>query len=320
MDGLARKMLHYVSTFPSSAYSKLGRMLCCLAQSFLMTLAGAWLVQCVTASGARAIDILPRDYLALPSGTNIAAFYYDLIRSSEFNLAAVGTSKNKNNTDLHIDVGVYRQIYYGDIGGRSWAAEVVVPFSTEAGQIAGNKLGRSTGVGDILVAAGISFLPQLERTYNIATALYVSMPTGSYSPTQRLNLGANRWSFDPQNGNKFWFDAAVDVIMYTNNDDIGVYHAILRQQPTYQGQVWLSYVPDKSSLVSVGYAVQVGGAQNINGINTGIKTASEQVRFAYSKSLTNQFQVVGSVAHDVSVTGGFKKDVEVLFRALYTWR
>ena len=45
-----------------------------------------------------------------------------------------------------------------------------------------------------------------------------------------------------------------------------------------------------------------------------------QVRFAYSKFLTNQFQVVGSVAHDVSVTGGFKKDVEALFRALYTWR
>jgi len=324
MDGLARKMLHYVSTFPSSAYSKLGRMLCCLAQSFLMTLAGAWLVQCVTASGARAIDILPRDYLALPSGTNLAAFYYDLIRSSEFNIAAVGTSKN--NTDLHVDVGVYRQIYYGDIGGRSWAAEVVVPFGTEAGQIAGNTLGRSTGVGDILVAAGISFLPRLERTYNIAMALYVSMPTGSYSSVQRLSLGANRWSFDSQIGytqaigNKFWFDAAADVIMYTNNDDVGVYHATLGQQPTYQGQVWFSYVPDKSSLVSVGYAVQVGGAQNINGINTGIKTESEQVRFAYSKSLTNQFQVVGSVAHDVSVTGGFKKDVEALFRALYTWR
>ena len=148
-----------------------------------MTVAGAGLVQCVTASSARAIDILPRDYYPFPSGTNLAAFYYDMIRSSEFNLAGVGIFKN--NTDLKVGVGVYRQIYYGDIGGRSWAAEVVVPFGTEAGQIAGNKLGRSTGVGDILVAAGISFLPQLERTYNIAMALYVSMPTGtlfSWSP------------------------------------------------------------------------------------------------------------------------------------------
>jgi hypothetical protein len=70
----------------------------------------------------------------------------------------------------------------------------------------------------------------------------------------------------------------------------------------------------------VGYAVQVGGAQNINRINTGIKAESEQVRFAYLKSLTNQFQFVGSVAHDISVTGGFKKTVEALFRVLYTWR
>jgi hypothetical protein len=110
-------------------------MLCCFAQRFLIILAGAWLVQCVTASGARAIDILPRDYLALPSGTSLAAFYYDLIRSPEFNLVAVGTSKI--NTYLKVDVGVYRQIYYGDIGGRSWGVEVIVPFGIEAGQIAG---------------------------------------------------------------------------------------------------------------------------------------------------------------------------------------
>jgi hypothetical protein len=299
-------------------------MLCCLAQSFLMTLAGAWLLQCVTASSARAIDILPRDYYLPESGTNLTAFYYDLIRSTAFNSAGVGTFKN--NTDLQVDVGVYRQIYYGDIGERPWAAQLVVPFGTETGQIAGNTLGRTSGVGDILVAAGMSFLPRRETTYNLGMALYVSMPTGSYSPTQRLNLGAKRWSFDPQIGytqaigNKFWFDAAVDVIMYTNNDDVGIYHAILRQQPTYQGQVWFSYVPDPSSLISVGYAVLRGGSQNINGINTGVKTESEQIRFAYSKSLTQQFQVVGSVAHDVSVTGGFRKDVEALFRASYTWR
>jgi hypothetical protein len=70
----------------------------------------------------------------------------------------------------------------------------------------------------------------------------------------------------------------------------------------------------------VGYAVQRGGAQNVNGIDIGIRTESEQIRIAYSKSLTQQFQVVGSVAHDVSVTGGFKRDVEALFRVLYTWR
>jgi hypothetical protein len=285
------------------------------------SLTWACLVQCVIASNARAIDILPRDYVPLPPGTNVTALYYDFVQSNQFNLAGGGAVKNE--TDLQANIGVYRQTYHGGTGGRAWAVQLVVPFGSEAGQIAGNSLGRSGGLGDILVAAGVSFLPHPDPRYNIGVVLYVSAPTGAYSPTQPLNLGANRWSFDPQIGytqaigDKFWFDAAIDVIMYTNNDNVGVGGATLRQQPTYQGQGWFSYIPDPASLVSLGYAVQLGGAQSIAGTSTGVKTESQQIRLAYSHFLTSQFQLAGSVGHDVSVTGGFRKDVELLLRAAF---
>ena len=98
---------------------------------------------------------------------------------------------------------------------------------------------------------------------------------------------------------------------------MGAFGATLSQQPTYQGQGWLSYVPDAASLVSLGYAVQLGGAQSISGTSSGVRTESQQVRLAYSHFLTSGFQLVGSVGHDVSVAGGFKRDVELLLRAAY---
>jgi hypothetical protein len=311
---------HRHSTFPNAACPKRDLGLLRFLRYCLWTLASACLVQCVMPRDARAIDILPRDYLPLQSGTNLTAFYYDFIQSKQFNFA--GGATLKNNTDLQANVGVYRQIYYGDIDGRAWAAQLVVPFGSEQGQIAGNPIGNSGGLGDILVAAGISFLPR-PQPYNIGFVLYVSAPTGSYSPTQPLNLGANRWSFDPQIGytgaigDKFWFDAAADMIIYTHNDNAGPLGATLSQQPTYQGQAWLSYIPDKFSLVSLGYDVKLGGAQSLDGTSTGVRTESQQIRLAYSHLLTGQFQLVGSIGHDVSVTGGFKRDVELLLRATY---
>ena len=294
-----------------------------LANRSLVTTAGACLIQCVMHGSAQAIDILPRDYIPLPSGTNVTALYYDFIQSNQFNF--VGGSTTTKDTNLRADVGIYRQTYHGDLDGRAWAVQLIAPFGTETGEIAGNRLGSSAGMGDVLVAAGISFLPRRQPTYNIGAVLYVSAPTGDYSHNQALNLGANRWSCDPQIGytqaigDKFWFDAAVDAILYSHNDNAGALGATLSQQPTYQGQVWISYVLDPASLISVGYATQLGGAQSIGGLSNGVRTDSQQVRFVYSHFLNRQFQVAGSVGHDVSATGGFQRNIELLLRAAYLY-
>lgn len=268
---------------------------------------------------AAAIDILPRDYYLLPPGTNITALYYNFIHASELNLANGPTLSDK--THLTANVGILRQVYYGALDGRAWAAQLIVPFGGESGQIAGANLPGTSGVGDIMLSAGMSFLPHPEPTWNVAMTLYVSIPTGDYNPTRTLNLGGNRWSFNPQIGytqaigESFWLDVAVDLIAYTANRDVGLPGATLHQAPSFQGQVWFSYLPDAVSLVSVGYNALAGGARSINNVDTGIRTQSQQIRLAYTRSLTSWLQVVGSAGHDVAVTGGFRKQADVMLRA-----
>lgn len=320
---LAMAHLRRVAGVPALRRLKRGTALLCLANRSLMTVASACLIQCLTSGGAQAIDILPRDYVPLPPKTNVTALYYDYVQSNQFNFVGSGTTAD--NANLRANVGIYRQTYHGSLDGRAWAVQLIVPFGAETGEIAGNNLGSTSGLGDVLVAAGISFLPRPQPTYNVGAVLYVSMPTGDYSHNQALNLGANRWSFDPQIGytqaigDKFWFDAAVDAILYTHNDNAGPLGATLSQRPTYQAQAWVSYILDPASLISLGYAAQFGGAQSIGGLSNGVRTESQQLRLAYSHFLNRQFQLAGSIGHDVSAVGGFQRNIELLLRAAYLY-
>src|SRR4051794_34428060 len=110
----------------TSACPKLRRSPLDSPNTCVTTLLTACLMQCVITATARAVDILPGDYTALPSGTHAAALYYDFIQSNQLNLAGIGTFTN--NTDFQANIGVYRYTYYGDINGRSWAVQMVVPF------------------------------------------------------------------------------------------------------------------------------------------------------------------------------------------------
>ena len=274
-------------------------------------------------SSAMAIDIIPRDYVPAPSGTNLSGLYYVYGQYGQLNLAGIGTIKN--GTGLDSNVGILRQIRYGDFGGRAWALQLIVPFGGIDGQIAGNRLSGSGGVGDILISAGVSFLPHPEPTYNIGIVLYTSLPTGDYQPGRTLNLGANRFSLDTQIGytqavgDKFWFDAAIDGIFYTTNNDPGPGHRSLTQRPAGQLQLWFSYVPDPLSLLSLGYAAQTGGMQEIDGVPTGVRTESQQVRLSYLRFLTTSFQLATVLSRDIATTGGFKEGFGATVRAIYLY-
>jgi hypothetical protein len=87
------------------------------------------MLQCVMTNIAEAIDILPLDYIPREAGTHLTALYYLLSQSDTLNEA--GASTIRNNTQLQTDTGVFRQIYYGAIDGRSWAAQFDAPFGTE---------------------------------------------------------------------------------------------------------------------------------------------------------------------------------------------
>ena len=278
------------------------------------------LMQLSLVDDALAIDIQPRDYVSLPSGTNVMAVYYLLGDYRKLNTAGVTIG---GDTHLQSSLGVFRYLYYGDVEGRSYALQFALPAGTFRGKINGRKLAIARGVGDFVLSGGISLLPRPRSDVNIAVVSYTSLPTGDYSASRVLNLGSNRWSEDLQFGytqaigDRIWLDVAADVVLYGVNTDIGQVHQKLTKQPTYQFQSWLSYVFSNSSLISIGHSALLGGKERIGGIANGLESESQQIRLAYSQFLSPSFQILGSLTDDIYVVGEFKQTFGLTMRAAY---
>jgi hypothetical protein len=160
-------------------------------------------------------------------------------------------------------------------------------------------------------------------TFALVPYLYV--PAGSYDAGRTLNVGENRWKFDlqlggvQQLGNGFATQLSADAMWYGDNDDAtGIRTGRLKQDNTYQFQGWVSWTPpaDSTWTVSAGYAKLWGGKQQIDGVENGQATRSDQVRLELSKFITPTVQVQGLLQRDINVDGGFKEDLHTTLRVM----
>ena len=66
--------------------------------------------------------------------------------------------------------------------------------------------------------------------------------------------------------------------------------------------------------VTFGYSGQRGGAQKVNGVETGLKTHRDQLRLYGSHWVDQTTQIQGMYAKDINVEGGFEYDNVVQLR------
>jgi len=121
-------------------------------------------------------------------------------------------------------------------------------------------------------------------------------------------------------GEKWSIDLTGDYIFYGNNTNTGnaSYDAI-SQHPTTQLQAFVNYAWNASLVTSLGYEGEVGGRQYLNGIGTGTKTEFQEIRLVSSYAVTPSLQLLGELNHQFQNIGGFKQDLGVTLRALYTF-
>lgn len=272
-------------------------------------------------SSALAIDVQPRDYVYLPAGTNLALVYYDYAHRSSINFDNGPTYSRGTNLDSHI--GIVRYVHYSELAGLPVVAEFLVPFgSLNDGKVNGTKLDSAEGFADPYFAFVAWPYRNTEQGTEVAVASYTQPPLGTYDHKQVLNLGTNRWTQDFQVsltqsiGSEWTFDLLGDVIYYSNNTDANASGQTLRQDLTWQLQSWLSYDVTSSSYVALGYNGYFGGRQHIAGTYNGLKTSLNEIRGTYAQFVTPTVQVLGSLYHDVSVNGGFKRDIGLTLRFL----
>lgn len=271
---------------------------------------------------AHAVDLNSQDLIPAPAGTDAILAYFTYATRDSF--TPTGGDEIKQGTGMDSFVSILRYVHYMDVGGFTVAPQVLMPYGRlYNGSLGGARLDSASGLGDPILAAPVWLVNNPSTTFALVPYLYV--PAGSYDAGRTLNVGENRWKFDlqlggvQQLGNGFATQLSADAMWYGDNDDAtGIGTGRLKQDNTYQFQGWVSWTPpaDNTWTVSAGYAKLWGGKQQIDGVENGQATRSDQIRLELSKFITPTVQVQGLLQRDINVDGGFKEDLHTTLRVM----
>jgi hypothetical protein len=270
---------------------------------------------------ARAIDLLPFDYVSVPAGTTAVLGYYLFGTRSSLNSTIAGDFSSGTGLDTHI--GAVRITRYGELFEHPAAMQlIVVGGALSDGRVAGAPLAEPTGFADPLLTLAFWPISDPKARRWLAIANYTTFPVGNYQPGRTLNLGGNRFQNDLQIGflqglpGGFTLDVAFDWIWYGDNDRAGAGTQRLSQQSTFETFAWLVHNFTEANWAAVGWYGSYGGTQQLDGTRNGLKTSFHQLRAAYGQFVTPSLQLVGQVARDIDVTGGFQQDFAMTLRVL----
>jgi len=227
---------------------------------------------------AQAQELEPRAYRTLPTGFNFAVVSYSY---STGNVVADATSSVQ---DLSLDANIAGFGYLRSLGifGRSASVTLMVPYVFLSGTalLDGEPVsGTRTGTADARLRLAVNLLggPALapaefaryRQRRNLGVSLTVSVPTGQYESSQRVNLGANRWGLKPEVGyssikGRWILEASAGIWLFTTNDDFFGGNT-LRQDPISSLQGHVSYNFNRRVWLAVDGNWFAGGSAKVNG-------------------------------------------------------
>lgn len=272
---------------------------------------------------AQALELEPEEFVTAPAGTTAILGY--AIYGHHDKMVPVSGPALDDGTNMDLKMGIARIAHYFNIGDTLALVEVLQLFgSLDNARVNGQKLKASSGLGDTIVAAAIWPINDKEKQTYFGVTLYVTAPTGKYEKTAPINLGGNRFVYNPQIalsqglGKRWSFDLTADLLFYGKNKEAGAGGAQrLTQSETVQMQAFLNHKWGNGINTSIGYQGLRGGRQKLDGVDNGNRTRFDEARFVASKFLTPRFQLMGEVNRQFNVRGGFRQDVGLLIRALY---
>jgi len=276
-------------------------------------------------SSAQAVNVDPGDYLAPPSGTNLALLYLQHAASHSANItgSGAGTGDINHGTSLTTDVAIARFVHYTDIGGTLLAPQILLPTADiHHASLGGTRLNDASGVGDPILALPVWLVNNPSHNQYLGFSPYLFIPAGTYHSNQSLNVGENRWKGNFQGSyiqglsSKWTAEFTADVTVYGDNSSAGNGHQTLSQQESYQLQPYLKYAVTDHTVLSVGYNQTFGGKQEVANQNNGFRTEEGQARLVAQYNVSPTFNVEALVARDLYVRGGFKEDGRLNLRFL----
>jgi hypothetical protein len=241
----------------------------CLALGLAMSLAG----------GARAQELEPRAYRALPTGLNF------VVGSYLFSSGNVVFDATAPVEDLDIDLHVLSLSYMRTfaLSGRSASVSFSAPrvYGQGSGRLGGEYLEGSRGgwadararlVVNLLGGPAMSMqeFSKHEQGRTMGVGLTVSLPTGQYDSKNAVNFGANRWGFKPEIGyssvrGRWILDTALGVWIFTSNHDGPGGGTTVRQDPIWSWQGHVSYEFSNRIWIAFDLNFFYGGSISVEG-------------------------------------------------------
>lgn len=208
----------------------------------------------IVVSRAHAQDLEPRKYSNAPIGMNFLLAGYTYSQGGV--VADPAMPLEDANIEVHKLILAY--VHTFDLWGLSSKLNVVVPYACASGsaKFAGEPIERNVcGFGDPRFRLTVNFYgaPALSmkefQGYKQDTiagiSLQVTPPAGQYDSTKLVNIGTNRWSFEPEIGvsktaGPFTMEIATGVTFYSDNTNF-LEGQTLETDPIYSIQGHIIY-------------------------------------------------------------------------------
>lgn len=228
---------------------------------------------------AHAQRIEPRAYINAPVGINfLAAGYVKSQGALSFDPAIPVT-----DADADIDMGIFAYVRTLGISGKSAKVGILLPYASLSANGYADDIYVSrdqAGLADPSFYFSLNLLgsPALSlkefKDYRqdtiIGFTFRLSAPLGVYESEKLINIGTNRWSFEPELGiskaiGRWTFEGASGVALYTDNDEFDT-NKKRDQDPIYSTQLHASYTFANKVWASAGATYYTGGRTSIDGV------------------------------------------------------
>lgn len=274
-------------------------------------------------SAAHAVGADHGDWVAPPPGKSIFVLYGQHSNASK--LYADGDVA-LNNAQLSVDVGILRGTKPTQLGDVIWNPQLLLPFGKLKGDGNLDSLGKTTGVGDLIIVNGFFFVHDWEARKHFAVVPLVWLPTGSYSKDRPLNLGENRFKAALQVGGQYpiserlTYELSGDITVFGKNKKFGSQEQVMEQKPLAELRTYITYAlnPATYTTIAAGLGHVAGGATKVSGIDQSDKKATTtlylQTQSAITESKTDL--LLFSFEPDLKVKNGLKNDTQFRMRYL----
>jgi hypothetical protein len=232
-----------------------------------------------SAGSAHAQRIEPRAYVNAPVGVNfLATGYLNSSGALLFDPAIPVT-----DADANVDMAIFGYVRTLGIAGKSAKAGVILPYASldADGYLDGNYVTREqVGFADPAFyfsvnlygapALSLKDFKDYQQDTIIGLTFRLTAPAGVYQSDKLINIGTNRWSFEPELGisraiGPWTLEGAAAVVIYTDNDEFDTDQS-RQQEPIYSTQFNLSYTFENKMWASIGATYYTGGRTTIEGV------------------------------------------------------